>query len=378
MEIQLAEKKAKVGIVGWRGMVGSVLMDRFHQEQDFRYFEPIYFTTSQAGKPGPDGKPLKDGYDIDALAELDAIVVCQGSDYSKAVHPKLEEKGYPGIWIDAASAFRMRDDALICLDPVNGDAIQQALKDGTKLFIGGNCTVSLMLMAIGGLIKAGLVEGIQATTYQAISGSGAKALIEMFRQTSAAGELFKAHDAKTALEQEELFRELWSSADFPQSVIGQSLVGNLLPWIDSDLGDGTSREECKGYDETNKILGLMGMPIPTTSTCVRVPVMRCHSHSLALKLKEQLPLAEVEALIASSNSFVQVVPNTKEATLTQLTPKAVTGSLNIPIGRLRYGHDRTLHAFTVGDQLLWGAAEPVRRTLLMALPHISDVKVSLD
>lgn len=356
-------------------MVGSVLMDRFREENDFNHFEPVYFTTSQAGQAGPDGKPLQDAFDLTALSELAAIVVCQGSDYSKAVYPKLEAIGYKGLWIDAASAFRLRDDALICLDPVNGEAIEKAIAQGNRLFIGGNCTVSLMLMAIGGLISAGLIKGIHATTFQAISGSGAKALAEMMAQTTAAGALFADNAGQAALPREEQFRKLWDSGEYPDAVIGQSLFGSLLPWIDSDLEDGTSREERKGYDETNKIVGLPGEGIPVTSTCVRVPVLRCHSHSLVMTLNEKLPLAEIEKIIAESHSFVEVVPNTREASLAKLTPQYTTGKLTIPIGRLRYSEgtaEPTLCGFTVGDQLLWGAAEPLRRTLLMALPYLRD------
>lgn len=376
--------KARVGLVGWRGMVGSVLMERFAKEGDFKLFEPCYFSTSQAGQQGPDGKALGDGYDIAALAQLDAIVVCQGSDYSKAVWPKLKEQGYKGLWIDAASAYRLEDDAVICLDPVNGVAIEQALGAGEQLFTGGNCTVSLMLMAIGGLIETGLVTSIHAATYQAISGAGAKALSEMMAQTSAAGELFKAQEGSPALDREQHFRKLWQSGDFPTAVIGQSIVGSLLPWIDSELDDGSSREERKGYDETNKIMAVAAkitgkaLPsIPVTSTCVRAPVFRCHSHALTISLKGAPTLAEIERIIAASNRFVEVVPNTRAATLDKLTPEYTTGKLAVPVGRLRTTtgiHGETiLSAFTVGDQLLWGAAEPLRRTLLMALPHISQV-----
>lgn len=364
--------KPRVGIVGWRGMVGSLLMERFRHEDDFSQFDPVYFTTSQVGQKGPNGEPLKDAYGIEELITLDAIVVCQGSDYTKAVYPKLESAGYKGLWIDAASAYRMRDDAMICLDPINGKAIEEALAKGIKIYTGGNCTVSLMLMAIGSLIEAGLVKSIYATTFQAISGSGAKALGEMMAQTTKAGSLFAGNSDLPVLARDEQFRELWSSGEFPDDVIGQSLAGNLLPWIDSDLEDGTSREERKGFEETNKIMARGSNPIPVTSTCVRVPVLRCHSHSLALSLTEKVPLAEVESIIADSHEFVEVVPNTKEATLAKLTPKYTTGKLTIPVGRLRYsgGNDNTLCAFTVGDQLLWGAAEPLRRTLLMAIPFL--------
>lgn len=377
--------KARVGLIGWRGMVGSVLMDRFATEGDFKLFDPQYFSTSQAGQNGPDGKPLGDAHDIAALMALDAIVVSQGSDYTKAVFPKLKEQGYKGLWIDAASAYRLNDDAIICLDPVNGAAIETALKDGMQLYTGGNCTVSLMLMAIGGLIEAGLITSIHAATYQAISGAGAKALSEMMAQTSAAGELFKQHENEPALKREQRFRELWSSGDFPSAVIGQAITGSLLPWIDSDLDDGSSREERKGYDETNKIMAVAakitgGGPVPVTSTCVRAPVFRCHSHALTMSLKGAPTLSEIEQIIANSNRFVEVVPNTREATLARLTPEYTTGKLAVPVGRLRTStgiHGETiLSAFTVGDQLLWGAAEPLRRTLLMALPHISQVSAA--
>ncbi len=362
-----------VGFIGWRGMVGSVLMERMRDEGDFGSIEPVFFTTSNVGGAGPaiPGKkvgPLKDANDVKELAKLDIVVTCQGGDYTKAVYPKLRAAGWAGYWIDAASARRMEKDAVIVLDPVNRPVIDKALASGVKDFIGGNCTVSLMLMAIDGLLKADLVEWVSAMTYQAASGAGAQNMRELLQQM---GEVHFA--AKSLLEDPasailEIDREvagILRDESFPTEHFGVPLAGSLLPWIDSDLGNGQSREEWKGYAETNKILGRDPDPIPVDGICVRVGAMRCHSQGLTLKLKRDLPIAEIESILASANDWVKVVPNRREETLKRLTPVAVTGTLDVPIGRLRklkMGGEY-LSAFTVGDQLLWGAAEPLRRML---------------
>jgi len=364
----------KVGFIGWRGMVGSVLMGRMLEENDFAHIpEPVFFSTSNAGGVAPDiGRevaPLGDAYDIDALAGLDAIVSCQGGDYTKEVFPKLREKGWNGYWIDAASSLRMEDDAIIVLDPVNRDVIDKGIEAGTKNFIGGNCTVSLMLMALGGLFKAGLVEWVSAMTYQAASGAGAKNMRELISQMGAirdgvAGEL--ADPASAILDIDRKVVEDMRSADFPTSEFGAPLAGSLLPWIDTQLENGQSREEWKAQVEANKILGTAST-VPVDGTCVRIGAMRCHSQAFTVKLKKDLPLAEIEQLIGTANDWAKVVPNEREATLQQLTPTAVTGKLDIPVGRLRKLNmgPEYLNAYTVGDQLLWGAAEPLRRVLLI-------------
>ncbi|SHE90178.1 aspartate-semialdehyde dehydrogenase [Microbulbifer donghaiensis] len=371
----------KVGFVGWRGMVGSVLMERMLAENDFAHIaEPVFFSTSNAGGQAPDiGRsgseksvaPLGDAFDIDALAELDAIVSCQGGDYTKEVFPRLRERGWQGYWIDAASSLRMQDDAIIVLDPVNRDVIDRGIAAGTKNFIGGNCTVSLMLMALGGLFKAGLVDWVSAMTYQAASGAGAKNMRELISQMGAvrdgvAGEL--ADPASAILEIDRKVAANMRSAEFPTAEFGAPLAGSLLPWIDTQLESGQSREEWKAQVEANKILGT-DIAVPVDGTCVRIGAMRCHSQAFTVKLNKNLPLADIEQLIGTANDWVRVVPNEREATLQQLTPTAVTGKLDIPVGRLRklsMGPEY-LNAFTVGDQLLWGAAEPLRRVLLILL-----------
>ncbi len=354
-------------------MVGSVLMDRMREENDFAQIdEPVFFTTSQTGQPGPDiGKPvpaLKDANDIDALRQMDAVVTCQGGDYTKGVYAELRKSGWDGYWIDAASALRMADDAVIVLDPVNRAVIDQALADGKKDFIGGNCTVSLMLMAVGGLFNAGLVEWTTSMTYQAASGAGAKNMRELLSQMgvlrdSVAGLL--AVPASAILDIDRGVTECLRGGDYPIDNFGVPLAGSLIPWIDVALDNGQSKEEWKGYAETNKILGRGADPIPIDGTCVRVGAMRCHSQALTIKLTRDVPIGEIEQILDEANDWSQVVANDRELTLRELTPAKVTGTLGIPVGRLRKMNlgPEYLNAFTVGDQLLWGAAEPLRRML---------------
>jgi aspartate-semialdehyde dehydrogenase len=363
----------RVGFIGWRGMVGSVLMGRMLEENDFATIpEPVFFTTSQVGQPGPDvGKgavPLLDANDLRVLATLDAIVTCQGGDYTKAVYPKLRAAGWRGYWIDAASSLRMEPDSTIILDPVNLDVIEAALAAGKRDFIGGNCTVSLMLMAIGGLFRHDMVEWVTSMTYQAASGAGAKNMRELLSQMGAlhAGCADRLADPASAiLEIDRVVTETMRGGDFPTANFGAPLAGSLIPWIDTPLENGQSREEWKGLVETNKILGRQDNPIPIDGTCVRIGAMRCHSQGLVIKLKQQAPLDELVAMIAGANDWVKVIPNERPATVAGLSPAAVTGTLTVPVGRLRkmnLGEDY-LNAFTVGDQLLWGAAEPLRRML---------------
>jgi len=362
----------KTGLVGWRGMVGSVLMGRMRDENDFANIEPTFYSTSNAGGEAPDvGKGagvLQDAENIDSLKEMDVIISCQGGDYTKAVFPKLRDAGWDGYWIDAASALRMSDDAVIILDPVNGDVISQALDKGVKNFIGGNCTVSLMLMGIGGLLREGLVEWVSAQTYQAASGAGAQNMRELIAQmgtiNSSVSELL-ADPRSNILDIDSAVAKAMRSGDFPTDNFGHPLAGSLLPWIDTQLDNGQSREEWKAQAETNKILGRSGAPIPVDGTCVRIGAMRCHSQALTIKLNKDVAISEVESIIGSANDWVKLVPNDREATLKELTPTAVTGSLHIPVGRVRKLNmgEQYLSAFTVGDQLLWGAAEPLRRML---------------
>lgn len=374
----------KVGFVGWRGMVGSVLMGRMIEENDFAGIEPVFFTTSNVGGAGPDiGKTidtLKDANDITELAKMDVVISCQGGDYTKAVFSPLRESGWNGYWIDAASSLRMEDDAVIVLDPVNASVINNALDGGVKNFIGGNCTVSLMLMAIGGLINAGHVEWISAMTYQAASGGGARHMRELISQM---GELRDAvaddlaDPASAILDIDKKIADKMRDGSLSQENFGVPLAGSVLPYIDSELDNGQSREEWKGDAETNKIISgayesdVAGLipHIPVDGICVRVGAMRCHSQALTIKLKKDLPISEIEALIANANDWVKVVPNHKEATLTELTPTAVTGTLTVPVGRIRKMHmgPEYISVFTVGDQLLWGAAEPLRRMLRILL-----------
>ncbi len=362
----------KVGFVGWRGMVGSVLMQRMEQENDFAGIEPVFFTTSQVGQPAPfNAGNLLDASDLEELQKLDAIVTCQGGDYTKGVHPKLRSAGWQGYWIDAASSLRMEDDAVIILDPVNRKVIDAALADGKKDFIGGNCTVSLMLMALGGLFEAGLVEWISSMTYQAASGAGAPNMRELISQMGGLNKSVEAELADPAsaiLGIDQKITEALRGSDLPTQNFGFPLAGSLLPWIDRAVEDGQSREEWKGHVETNKILG-SEKPIHIDGLCVRIGAMRCHSQALTIKLNKDLPMAEIEKLIAGANDWVELVPNSKEETLQKLTPAAVSGTLKVPVGRLRKMRmgGEYLSAFTVGDQLLWGAAEPLRRMVRLLM-----------
>jgi len=363
----------KVGFIGWRGMVGSVLMERMREERDFAEIDPVFFTTSNVGGPGPSiGKPvppLKDANDIAELAKYEVLVTCQGGDYTSAVYPKLRAAGWKGYWIDAASTLRMEKDAVIILDPVNKPVIDKALQSGVKNYIGGNCTVSLMLMAIDGLLRNDLVEWVSAMTYQAASGAGAQNMRELLQQM---GEVHFAargmleDPASAILDIDREVAGILRDDKFPTEHFGVPLAGSLLPWIDKDLGNGQSKEEWKGHVEANKILGRAAKgEVAVDGLCVRVGAMRCHSQALTIKMKRDLPLAEIESILQGANEWVKVIPNRREETLKGLTPVAVTGTLQVPIGRLRKLRmgGEYLSAFTVGDQLLWGAAEPLRRML---------------
>lgn len=362
----------KVGFIGWRGMVGSVLMERMQAEGDFADIEPIFFTTSNVGGAAPEVAsglpPLQDAYAIAELKKLDVILTCQGGDYTNEVFPKLRAEGWNGYWIDAASSLRMDKDSIIVLDPVNMDVIKDSLAKGTKNFIGGNCTVSLMLMGLGGLFRAGLIEWVSSMTYQAASGAGAQNMRELISQMGAlhSSVADKLADPRSAiLEIDRLIAHTMRAESFPTDNFGHPLAGSLLPYIDKQWETGQSKEEWKGQAETNKILGRDANPIPVDGLCVRIGAMRCHSQALTIKLNKDVPLADVEALLAEANSWAKVVPNERDASLRDLTPTAVTGTLSIPVGRLRKMNmgPQYLSAFTVGDQLLWGAAEPLRRML---------------
>jgi aspartate-semialdehyde dehydrogenase len=369
------------GLVGWRGMVGSVLIDRMQAEGDFDLIEPVFFSTSNAGGKAPaqakNETTLKDAFDIEALKKCDVIITAQGGDYTSEVFPKLRAAGWKGHWIDAASTLRMNDDAIIILDPVNLPVIQNALAKGGSNWIGGNCTVSCMLMGVGALYKAGLVEWMTSMTYQAASGGGAQHMRELLTQFGTLNSEVRTllDDPKSAILEidRRILAKQQSLSAAETANFGVPLGGSLIPWIDKDLGNGMSKEEWKGGAETNKILG-QGASFGTAETpvdgfCVRIGAMRCHSQALTFKLKKDVPLADIEALIAADNEWVKVVPNTREASVKDLTPVAVTGTMQIPVGRLRklaMGPDY-LGAFTVGDQLLWGAAEPLRRMLRILL-----------
>jgi aspartate-semialdehyde dehydrogenase len=369
----------KIGIIGWRGMVGSVLLERMRAEGDFEVVEPVFFSTSQAGGMPPDiGRPasrLEDANDIGALAELSMLISTQGGEYTQAVHGRLRAAGWQGYWIDAASTLRMEESSVIVLDPVNLPVMQAARERGVKDFIGGNCTVSLMLMAVGGLLRAGVVDWITAMTYQSASGAGAQNMRELLEQMgvlhrSAAALLQSPSSAILDIDRA-VSREL-ARADFPKPHFGVPLAASLIPWIDKDLGNGQSREEWKAGAEANKIMATESAPVPVEGICVRVSAMRCHSQALTIKLKRDIPLREIEALVAGGNPWVRVVPNDRASSMEQLTPAAVSGTMTIPIGRLRklaMGGEY-LSAFTVGDQLLWGAAEPLRRTMRYLLPYV--------
>ena len=366
----------RVGIVGWRGMVGSVLVQRMREEKDFDHVEPVFFSTSQAGGKGPeigkDAGPVASATDISALKKLPVIISCQGGDYTSDVYPRLRAAGWQGYWIDAASALRMKDDAVIILDPVNLQAIRDAVKNGTRDFIGGNCTVSLMLMGMAGLLQRDLVEWMTCMTYQAASGGGAAQMRELVQQMGHLGEVARPaidDPAGTALDIDRRVTAALRNGAMPKREIGYPLAASLLPWIDKDLGNGQSREEWKAQAEGNKILGRSARPIPIDGICVRVGAMRCHSQALTVKLKKDVPLGEIEGMLAEAHDWVKVVPNRREESLSELTPAAVSGKLSVPVGRLRkmpMGGDY-LAAFTVGDQLLWGAAEPLRRMVRILL-----------
>ncbi|AIX75591.1 MAG: aspartate-semialdehyde dehydrogenase [Mixta calida] len=360
-----------VGLIGWRGMVGSVLMQRMSEERDFDVIRPVFFSTSQHGQAAPtiggQSGTLQDAYNIDALKALDIIITCQGGDYTSEIYPKLRASGWQGYWIDAASTLRMKDDAIIILDPVNHHVIRDGLAKGIKTFVGGNCTVSLMLMSLGGLFAHDLVEWTSVATYQAASGGGARHMRELLTQMGmlhnhVAPEL--QNPAAAILDIERKVTELTRSGTLPTDNFGVPLAGSLIPWIDKQLENGQSREEWKGQAETNKILGTQHT-IPVDGLCVRVGALRCHSQAFTLKLKKDVPLAEIEQMLAAHNAWVKVVPNDRELTMRELTPAAVTGTLTTPVGRLRKLNmgPEYLSAFTVGDQLLWGAAEPLRRML---------------
>jgi len=355
-----------VGIVGWRGMVGSVLMQRMQEENDFAHINPVFFSTSQAGQAAPMGAgTLKNADDLGELKKLDAIITCQGGDYTKSVHPELRKAGWKGYWIDAASTLRMEKDAVIILDPVNRGVIDKALAAGQKDFIGGNCTVSLMLMALGGLFRNNLVEWMTSMTYQAASGAGAPNMRELLSQMGVLqGKVsgLLADPASAILEIDRQVTATLRDGSLPTKEFGFPLAGSLLPWIDREVEDGQSREEWKGLVETNKILGTT-TPIPVDGICVRVGAMRCHSQALTIKLNKDVPIADIEAMLANDNEWAELVPNTKADSLAKLTPAAISGTLKTPVGRVRKMKmgPQYLSAFTCGDQLLWGAAEPLRR-----------------
>jgi aspartate-semialdehyde dehydrogenase len=369
----------QVGIIGWRGMVGSVLLQRMQAQGDFELIAPTFFSTSQAGSAGPKvgtaQSVVQDANDLGKLAKLPMLISTQGGDYTQDIQPRLRAAGWKGYWIDAASTLRMEKSAVIVLDPVNLPVMQAAQERGIKDFIGGNCTVSLMLMAVGGLMRAGLVDWITAMTYQSASGAGAQHMRELLQQMGslhgAVADQLK-NPAGSILDIDRAVSSALTSAEFPQANFGVPLAASLIPWIDKDLGNGQSREEWKAGAEANKILGTESHPVPVEGICVRVGAMRCHSQALTIKLNRDLPLAEIEQLLAAGNAWVRVIPNDKDSSLRELSPAAVSGKMEIPIGRLRklaMGGEY-LTAFTVGDQLLWGAAEPLRRTMRFLLPHV--------
>ncbi|WP_407635170.1 aspartate-semialdehyde dehydrogenase [Yaniella halotolerans] len=377
-----AAARPSVGLVGWRGMVGSVLMQRMVEENDFTKINPVFFSTSNAGGPVPElagvdtSETLQDAHDIDTLAKLPIILTTQGGDYTTEVYPKLRAAGWNGIWIDAASTLRMDDESIIVLDPVNRDQIDAGLKNGVNQFVGGNCTVSLMTLGLGGLLRNGLVEWGTAMTYQAASGGGARHMRELVKgfgtlHDVVADDLANPNSAILELDKKVIDAQRNGSMDTTQFEV--PLAGSLIPWIDADLGDGMSKEDWKGMAETNKILGRTGDNImPLESVTVRIGALRSHSQALTLKLTKDIPLDEIEDLLENDNDWVKYVPNNKEASLEQLTPVAVTGTMDIPVGRVRklsMGPEY-ISAFTVGDQLLWGAAEPVRRMLMIATGNL--------
>ncbi len=373
----IMEKKSslpKVGLIGWRGMVGRVLLNRMQEEKDFALIDPYFFSTSQAGQASPQVKEnipsLLDAFSINELKEMEIILCTQGSDYTNKVFPQLRQEGWAGYWIDAASSLRMQEDACIVLDPINRNVIEKKLKNGCKNFIGSNCTVAIMLMGIGGLLKQGLVEWVSSMSYQAISGAGAKAMEELLQQMDYLSNNLKQVTFDPILTEKNL-KNFINNDTFPKENIGHPLVGSLLPWIDQEVSDGQSREERKGFLEANKILDL-NPPLPIDGICVRVPTMRCHSKALTIKLKENLSLEEIKKIILDTHEWVKVIDNKKAETLKELNPYAVSTTLKIHVGRLKKTNlgEKYVNAFVVGDQLLWGAAEPLRRMLLILLRKI--------
>ncbi|HEX5797402.1 MAG TPA: aspartate-semialdehyde dehydrogenase [Candidatus Saccharimonadales bacterium] len=364
--------KKQIGIVGWRGMVGSVLLERMREEDDLSHFDPLFLSTSQAGGKGPKINAsetiLGDAYDLETLQGLDIIISCQGSDYTGKVHPELRAKGWNGFWIDSASKLRNEPSSVLLLDPVNRDVIDKAIAEGKKDLIGANCTVGTMLMGLAGLFKAGLVESANPSTYQAVSGAGSKHVIELLKQFDSVGD--KLHDdlanpAKSILEIDKKASEHLRSGNLPSSEFGYPIAGNILPWIDSEMDNGQSREEYKAQIETNAILGFKPDEIIVDGTCVRVGSLRSHAQAVMLKLKDDRPVEELEEIISSAHEWIRFVPNTKDDTLRNLTPVSISGSLEIAVGRLRKLNNGPgfINIFVVGDQLLWGAAEPLRRAL---------------
>jgi len=364
----------RVGLIGWRGMVGSVLMQRMREEQDFAGIEPTFFSTSNAGGAAPEeagGGKLKDASNLKDLAACDVLISCQGGEYTTEVYGPLRQSGWKGYWIDAASTLRMSDEAVIILDPVNRARIDEGLAKGLRAYAGGNCTVSLMLMGIGSLFQAGLVEWMTTMTYQAASGAGAAKMLELVQQMGYVTEPVRKSPSENALEVDRMVIAQQRSPAMPTKEFGAPLAGSLLPWIDKEMPGGQTKEEWKGIAETNKILGL-NPPVPVDGLCVRVGSMRCHSQAVCIKLKRDVPLPEIEQILAGANAWVKVIPNTKDATLRCLTPTTVSGTLTVPVGRLHKLNlgPEFLGAFTVGDQLLWGAAEPLRRMLRILREHL--------
>jgi len=370
----------RIAFVGWRGMVGSVLMGRMGEEDDFRGFDPVFFTTSNIGGKGPDvgldTPPLKDAYDIDLLSSTDIVVTCQGGDYTRKVYPEIRNLGWEGYWVDAASALRLDDKSIIVLDPVNRDVIDAGLSSGIKTYVGGNCTVSLMLMALSGLFASGHIEWISSMTYQAASGGGAKNMKELIAQMDVLGSASRAllgNPGSTAIAIDEVVTQNLRSRAFPTDNFGAPLAGSLIPWIDAPMDSGQTKEEWKGYVETNKILQTTN-PIPVDGVCVRVGAMRCHSQGLTIKLDADIPIEEISDILEQGNQWIKMVPNDQNSTLQHLTPAAVNGTLTVPVGRLRkmIMGPEYVAAFTVGDQLLWGAAEPIRRILNIIIEHLKN------
>jgi len=364
----------RVGLIGWRGMVGSVLLERMREESDFTAIEPVFFSTSNAGGAAPkeaDGAPLRDASNLQDLASCNVLLSCQGGEYTTEVYAPLRKSGWKGYWIDAASTLRMSDHSVIILDPVNADVIRQGLARGIRTFAGGNCTVSLMLMAMVGLFKAGMIEWVTSMTYQAASGAGAAKMLELVKQMHCLTDPTRKSPSENALEVDRMVIDAQRSASLPTTEFGVPLAGSLIPWIDKEMPGGQTKEEWKGMAEGNKILGL-NPPVPIDGICVRIGTVRCHSQALTIKLKRDVPLAEIEQLLADAHEWVRVIANTKESSLRCLTPTAVSGTLNVPIGRLHKLNlgPEYLGAFTVGDQLLWGAAEPLRRMLGILREHL--------